>query len=269
MSASPAWDDRPRLSRIIVYPFKSFPGRELTGVEVLPSGALRGDRRWALVDDAGTIINAKATPLVHRLAAEFDERLQRVKLSDRQNGRCGEFHLPDELPALAEFCAELFGQRLQVIENDTTGIPDDLDALGPTMIAAASLQTVADWFPELDGSHVGARFRANLEFSGAAPFWEDCLVPNPGDRVTFRIGEVTFAGINPCQRCVVPTRDPVTAEVASGFAKRFAAERQRTLPAWAPRERFDHYYRLTVNTALAPDCRGGWLQLGDEVTVLS
>ena len=58
-------------------------------------------------------------------------------------------------------------------------------------------------------------------------------------------------GTNPCQRCVVPTRDSLTGAASSGFATEFARRRAATLPPWADRRRFDHFYRLTVNTRLA------------------
>ena len=61
-------------------------------------------------------------------------------------------------------------------------------------------------------------------------------------------GAATLAGINPCQRCPVPPRDPDTGEILAGFQKRFSDRRRETLPAWAEASRFDHFYRFTVNT---------------------
>jgi hypothetical protein len=67
----------------------------------------------------------------------------------------------------------------------------------------------------------------------------------------------------------VPSRWSLTGEVGpvAAFAKRFAEQRQRNLPPWANSSRFDHYYRLAVNTC--PSQTGeSILQVGDEVSVL-
>jgi uncharacterized protein len=81
-----------------------------------------------------------------------------------------------------------------------------------------------------------------------------------------RLGGVTFLGHNPCQRCVVPPRDPDTGEVIHGFQKSFAQLRQRHLPAWADVRRFNHYYRLAVNTSIPAAEAGKRLRIGDALT---
>ena len=52
------------------------------------------------------------------------------------------------------------------------------------------------------------------------------------------------------------------------FAKRFSQRREETLPSWADRERFDHYYRLTTNIRCI-DLGDGVIQVGDSVEVLN
>ena len=85
----------------------------------------------------------------------------------------------------------------------------------------------------------------------------------------FAIGEARFAGTNPCQRCVVPSRWSSTGEVgpAEAFAKMFALQRRRNLPPWANVSRFDHYYRLATNTryCLAEE---SIVRVADEVHVI-
>ena len=85
----------------------------------------------------------------------------------------------------------------------------------------------------------------------------------------FRIGDCLFDGSNPCQRCVVPPRDPATGESYPDFAKIFVERREQTLPAWAERSRFNHFYRLAINTLVPPDQTGKVLRLGDKVEILS
>jgi len=128
------------------------------------------------------------------------------------------------------------------------------------------LETVATWFPGWSLEEVRLRFRANLEISGVPPFWEDRLYAAEGNGVRFRIGEALLEGVNPCQRCVVPTRDPETGAITEGLSRRFSEFRRETLPNWASRDRFDHFYRLTTNTRLigSPNCL---ISVGDEVTL--
>ena len=101
--------------------------------------------------------------------------------------------------------------------------------------------------------------------NGTMPsFWEDRLFgAEERSMVRFRIGEVHFEGSNPCARCPVPSRDPQTAAEIAGFQKRFSALRQAQLPPWAPRDRFDHFYRLATNTRVASTEAGKLLRLGD------
>ncbi len=58
-----------RLSRIVIYPIKSFDGVELDAATVLSIGALANDRRFALRNMRGEWINGKATAAMHLLRA--------------------------------------------------------------------------------------------------------------------------------------------------------------------------------------------------------
>jgi len=100
------------------------------------------------------------------------------------------------------------------------------------------------------------------------PFWEDRLYGVKGSRVRFRIGDCLLDGNNPCQRCVVPPRDPLTGEGYPNFSKIFAEKRAQTLPDWAEKSRFNHYYRLAINTLVPQDQAGKAIQIGDVVEVV-
>jgi uncharacterized protein len=143
--------------------------------------------------------------------------------------------------------------------------------------------------PDADREGVGARdTRARLDSTpatvsathptsnGAAAsanghlpaFWEDQLFgEDERSVVRFRIGEVNFEGSNPCARCPVPARDPQTAADLVGFQKRFTDLRRETLPPWAPAARFDHFYRLAVNTRVAPTETGKTLRVGQILQI--
>lgn len=262
----------PRVASITVYPIKSLPGISVDAARVLPSGALEFDRRWALVDDDRSFVNAKRTAAIHGLDARFDLAVRQVSLS------CGagqEWHSFD-LDAggagdLEAFLGNALRCSVRLVENAERGLPDDNDSPGPTIVSRASFQAVASWFPGMSVDEARRRFRANIEIAGEheaiEPFWEDRLCAPAGRTIPFRIGEVALEGTNPCQRCVVPSRDPSSGAVIEGFARRFSQQRERTIPAWAPRDRFDHFYRLAVNTRLAAGCTGGTIRVGDGVVL--
>ena len=66
-----ASDPPVRLAQIVIHPVKSLDGVAVPSAEVLASGALAGDREYALLDAAGYVINAKRSadllPLCHPL----------------------------------------------------------------------------------------------------------------------------------------------------------------------------------------------------------
>jgi uncharacterized protein YcbX len=109
------------------------------------------------------------------------------------------------------------------------------------------------------------RFRTNLELTGDAPFCEDRLFGAPGELKPFQIGAVKFFGHNPCQRCVVPTRDPDSGRAVTDFQKKFMELRKKFLPEWANAQRFNHFYRFAVNTSIPPTETGKSLRVGDAV----
>ncbi|TXT22540.1 MAG: putative Fe-S protein [Planctomycetota bacterium] len=232
-----------QVSRITVYPVKSLDGVDVPQADVLPSGALAFDRQ---------------------LAAEFD--LDTVEITIRIRGQSATtFSLTQQTAELSRWLSEFFGSEIQLIENMDVGHPDDLQAPGPTILGTGSLQEVASWFG-WPITQTRRRFRANIEVVTATPFWEDRCFGSPEQPIQFRMGSVVFEGSNPCARCAVPSRDPDTGEVFPRFAAEFAKRREATLPSWAERSRFDHFYRLSVNTR--PDSSGGRIAVGDVVEIL-
>jgi uncharacterized protein YcbX len=259
----------PTLAGITIYPFKSLDGQAVDRVRVLSSGALEDDRRWALVDDAGQFINGKRTASIHAVRSAFDLEQLRAELEvQREAGHeVATFDLREDREELERWFSLRLHQHVRLVENTTEGFPDDTDAPGPTIISTATLETVASWFPGLSVDEVRRRFRANLEIAGVEPFWEDRLYAAPGEEVRFWIGEVAFSGVNPCQRCVVPSRDSHSGDVWPQFAKQFAQQREAHLPAWANAARFDHFYRLAVNTRLMSLSASTYIARGDSITI--
>jgi len=238
----------PTLCRITVYPLKSFDGHDLSACKVLAGGALAKDRRYALVDGLGRYVNGKRCAAIQGIRATFSEDLKQVTLSCE--GQESSFEIAAEQESLAAWCGEVLGVKCRLVENAEAGFPDDAVSPGPTVVSTASLEAVTAWFAGLDLTETRRRFRFNLELSDAPEFWEDGLVPPLRKTRRFRMGDLVWQGRGVCERCVVPTRDSCDSSATAGFAREFARLREQTLPDWAVRERFEHFYRLGVNTEL-------------------
>jgi uncharacterized protein YcbX len=247
---------KPVVSGIFVYPIKSLGRTAVTESRIVPGGGLTHDREFALFDRDGNVINAKRHPRAQHIQALYDLAAFTVTLGD------GKFHLIEDHANLERWFSEYFGFPVAMKRNTTTGFPDDLDSPGPTIVSVASLDEVHRWFPNLDREQISRRFRANIEIGGVPAFWEDRLFGEPGEVVDFSIGEVRFQGVNPCARCPVPSRHPDTAEVLPEFAKVFSAKREATLPPWSAPGRFDHFYRLSVNTRVPASEVGKVIEVG-------
>ena len=262
-------EGRSVVSRIAIHPLKSFDPILVESAQVLANGALQHDRRFALVDSAGRFINAKRTPLIHSLCVQLDPGTRTLTATQRTGEIPRQWQIDSQRPDLERWFSAYFSMDVTLVEDDAGGFPDDGAAPGPTVVSTATLQAIAEWFPGLTVDQVRLRFRANLEIAAAEPFWEDRLFGTAPDSVRpFRVGDVLLAGTNPCQRCVVPSRDPVTGSIWPGFSQQFSQRREEQLPPWAPRGRFDHFYRLAVNTRLIG--RGsGVIRIGDPVELMA
>jgi uncharacterized protein YcbX len=256
------------LARIVVFPVKSLDGMDAEEARILPSGALEHDRRFAIVGRDGRFVNGKREPGVHRLRTSYDATSRRLTLRRPDDAAPRTFSLDDERALLESWLGETFGYPVEIQEEGGGGFPDDREAPGPTLVAAASLEEVSRWFPDTTPAALARRFRANLVVDGLPAFGDDRFVGGSAGPVRFRVGPVVFEGVNPCQRCAVPTRDPDTGAGDPHFAKTFAARRRETLPSWAPQDRFDHFYRFTVNTRLVPGSAGGRIRVGDRVELV-
>ncbi|QSG05247.1 MOSC domain-containing protein [Halapricum desulfuricans] len=255
----------PRLDAIYVYPVKSLDGVALETAKIGPDGSLARDRQYAMVDADGEYVNGKRTPAVHRIRADFDPAGRIVTLSDRAG--TARFDLERERDRARAWLDKRFEPEIELVSDDGVGFPDDTTDFGPTVVSTGTLAVVADWFDEVDGpGEMRRRLRPNLVVD-AEPFWEDRLYASSDSSVRFDVGDVTLEGRGPCQRCVVPARDPDSGEEIERFRTRFVEKRRETLPAWAPQDRFDHYYRVMVNTRTPSNARSERIAVGSEVVI--
>jgi uncharacterized protein YcbX len=267
---------------IRLHPIKSLDPISVPEARISPSGGLALDRAWALYSVDGKWVNGKRTPAIHLIRANYSPDLREVTLSvpgDRREIPTRTFAFPSAHEDAAEWFSVFFDQQI-IVRYSENGFPDDPVASGPTIISSASLKSVCDWFspspkgftlrnegfPGITLDEARQRFRTTLEINGVPAFWEDQLFgEDERSVVRFKIGEINFEGSNPCARCPVPPRNPLTGEILDGFQKRFTQLRESTLPPWSPRLRFDHFYRLATNTRVAPSESTKLLHVGDSL----
>jgi uncharacterized protein len=269
------WYSMASLEQLRVHPIKSLDAVTTTTGSLTGGGGLEWDRRYAIVEssdrtkseDGLTYVNGKREVQIHRIRAEYDLERGTVTVGDTGDPPTDTFHLERDRAPLESWLSERFGYPVSLVRDDEGGYPDDTDAAGPTVISEETLETVASWYDGIDPTEMCRRLRPNLVVGGVPAFWEDRLYESPGRVVQFEVGSATLEGVNPCQRCVVPTRDPDTGESTDGFRERFVDRRKTTLPAWASEAWFDHYFRLMVNTRVPATARGVTLSIGDDVTV--
>lgn len=265
----------PHLVNIRLHPIKSLDLVSVPEARISPSGGLALDRAWALYSVDGKWVNGKRTQAIHLIRASYSPDLREVTLSvpgDRREIPTRSFAFPSDHEEAAEWFSVFFDQQI-LVRYSENGFPDDTVASGPTIVSTASLRSIAEWFgptpqgfPGITVDEARQRFRATLEINGVPAFWEDQLFgEDERSVVRFKIGEVNFEGSNPCARCPVPPRNPQTGEILEGFQKRFTQLRESTLPPWSPRPRFDHFYRLSTNTRVAPSETNKLLRVGDPL----
>lgn len=258
----------PRIARIILYPIKSLPGIEVTQAELTEAGALTLDRAYSMVDQSGSYVNGKNEPGVHALRTHLAVDAGRLHVTLGDGVAATKFDLPRETAAFAEAVSQQLGRCIRLRHDAIAGFPDDTDSPGPTIISDATLREVASWYPGRSVEEMRARFRANIEITDCPPFWEDGLFGPPGVARRIAMGAAELVGVNPCRRCVVPTRDPLTGEPLRDFQRIFVQRRRETLPPWAEPSRFDFFYRLAVNTRAGAGQAGGVIRVDDPVGIL-
>ncbi|MFB6282039.1 MAG: MOSC domain-containing protein [Haloferacaceae archaeon] len=252
-----------RVERLTVYPVKGLDGVAVEEASVLPGGTLEHDREYALLDADGGVINGKRTDRVHDLSTRYDPAAGVLTVA--ADGDRRRFDLDAERERAAAWFSGFFGADLRLARDGSLGHVDRRNA-GPSVISTATVETVASWFDGITPDGMRRRLRANVEVGGVPAFWEDRFVG--ADAPAFEAGGVRFEGVEPCGRCVVPTRDPDTGAAVPGFRERFVERRRGTFPEWADRDAFDHLYAVMLIARIPEADRGATLATGDGVRVV-
>jgi uncharacterized protein YcbX len=259
----------PRVDSISVYPIKSFGPSLVSAARIVEGGGLEHDREFGIFDANDKFVNGKRNPKVHHLTAAIDWKDAAVyfkPLDPDSEPAC--FDMRTEIAALEAWLSSFFDEPVTWRRNSRGGFPDDSAAPGPTIISGSSYAEIATWYNGISVPEIRKRFRANIEIACEQPFWEDHLFTEPGEVMRFKIGDIEMHGTNPCKRCVVPTRETIGGETYPDFAKIFMTKRAETLPAWSTRSRFDHFYRLCINTRVPESEVGKQVMVGDTIQIL-
>jgi uncharacterized protein len=222
-----------RLGGLTLYPIKSAAGIPRSTWDVDAFG-LHHDRRWMVVDASGTFLTQRTHPRlalirpsitqgVLRVVAEASPALE-LPLVPTSPVRTSVRVWRDRCEALwlgtgpAEWFSRVLGCDCSLVYMPEDSVrPTDPLYTPPT--SHGSRVSFADGFPFLllsEGSladlngRLGVplpmnRCRPNLVVAGGLPYVEDELT-------SFRIGEIAFDVVKPCDRCVITTTDQATAE---------------------------------------------------------
>ena len=267
-------DDAPAttLDRLRVYPIKSLDGVDVDAATLAPGG-FAPDREFALLDADGDYVNGKNERRIHRVRADFDLDARTVRLAaphddGPETPEAATFSLDDGRTGIESWMTAFLGYEVSMVGERAGGYPDDTELAGPTVLSAGTLREVASWYDGVSVDSMRRRLRANVELAADEAFFEDRLVAEPGERVRVRVGDAELFGVNPCRRCAVPSRDPDTGEELAGFRTRFVEKREETMPPWSGGGRFDHGFRLMVNTTVPGASADATLRVGDDVEIL-
>lgn len=257
------------VASIHIYPVKSLDGIAVSQATILGSGALEGDRSFAICDLAGELVNTKRNSGVHFLRLSFDikKRIAGLKIQDTEQEIF--FHVDRERPGIESWLSNYFGFPVKLIENLLTGFPDDTAAPGPSIISTETIAEVASWFPRVCVNEMRHRLRANIEIGDVPAFWEDKLFGTADELVRFKIGSVIFEGINPGQPCILSTRSYAEKEAYPNLKNLLTAKQKEIMPDLLRKGHLNHFSRLTVNTRVPLRAAGQIVHIGDEVQILS
>ncbi len=219
-----------RLTSLHVYPIKSAGGQTVQAWEV-DSFGLRHDRRWMVVDRGGRFITQRTYPHLALVRPAIDGDTLRVTAPGMPALELPLHAAPSVTTTVAvwrDTCEAVWtGERPDAWFSEALGTPCSLvhmplatvrpvdPAFAPSGVRVSfadafpflliSEESLADLNTRLPAPLPMNRFRPNLVVGGDRPYVEDSLT-------AFRLGEIQFRTVKPCDRCMVTTTDQETAE---------------------------------------------------------
>jgi len=217
------------VSALYVYPIKACRGVRVDHWPVVERG-FEADRRWMIVDAAGTFVSQRELPRLALVTTALDNDLIRVAapglaplyLPRRYDG--GESRAvrvwSDQSRGVVHALGSAWVSEYLGAPHQLVYMPDsERRAVNPARARAGDLVSFADGYPFLLISEASLedlnarlpepitmeRFRPNIVVSGTEPFAED-------EFASVRLGELSFRGVKRCDRCPVTTVDLATGE---------------------------------------------------------
>lgn len=200
------------LTHLFRWPVKSMGGEALDAVEVDRRGVV-GDRAHALIDEhegAPRRLTVRQIPRMLHWSARYEDDPAGMPTL-RRDGR--ELRWDD--PGLPAALAADLGRPV-ALRSD----PEQMQDLGCTVLVTTHATHAA--IEAAIGRPLDIRrWRTNLHVDlDAEPYAEEEW---EGRRL--RVGEMELELLHPCERCVIPTRDPDTAEKLPELLRRLTRER--------------------------------------------
>jgi uncharacterized protein len=268
------------VSAINRYPVKSCRGEAMSQAVVEPWG-LSGDRRWMLVDVAGDQVTAREVHRMLLIAPQIvpgglaitapDLPVLSVPVPDGRSRIDCRVHGKPIDGALAGRDADAWFTKATGVDvrlvylddptqrptNPAFTEPEDRVSLAdgyPLLLTCeTSLDALNGYLAEGGFAAVGplpmTRFRPSVVVHGTEPWAED-------DWRRIRVGEAEFRVVKGCDRCVMTTIDPWTAEGGKEPIATLARHR-----AWDGKTWFGVF--------LVPETPGARVALGDDIDVLA
>jgi hypothetical protein len=260
---------------LFVYPVKSCRGIALDRAEVEARG-LRHDRRWMVVDGAGTFVTQRTEPRLTQIEVAIDEkrvalvlsapgqRALRLALAPHEGASVPVRVWRDDVEALhageeaVRWVSALLGAPASIVfmpdtverpvRSDFARAGDHVSFADAFPLLVTTTDSLDDLNARLDRPLPMNRFRPNVVVGGCPPWEED-------EWQRARIGAVPLRLPKGCDRCVVTTTDQLTGERGVEPLRTMATFRKRT----------DSKVYFGVNAV--PDA-SGVIAVGDRVTVL-
>lgn len=234
-----------QISALYIYPIKSLGGIALDTATLTDRGFTH-DRRWMLVDEHNRFLTQRELPKMSLLQAQLHE--DTLSIHHKHTGES--IHIPftptgapctvtvwddtceaqyvhknaDEwfsrmlsLPCRLVYMPESSQRKVDPNYAQGEEITSFSDGYPLLLIGQASLDDLNN---RLSQKITMERFRPNIVFTGGAPYQED-------EMTAFNIAGITFYGVKPCARCVIPTIDLSTGEKGKEPLKTLSGYRQR------------------------------------------
>lgn len=210
-----------RIASLAVTPVKGLALSHPDAVDITSTG-VRGDRRYALVDAAGRIVNGKRLGPLVRMRTTWSDDPEAlvlhlpdgttvggaVELGDRIDPALSGSTRPARLvlgPASAAL-SDAIGEPLRLVRlPDGEGV-DRVGVGAITLQSTASLDALAQVLGTAEPVD-GRRFRMTVTVSGAGPHDEDAWLGR-----AVRLGTAVIVPEGHVGRCAVTTQDPDTGE---------------------------------------------------------